>query len=527
MSAAHNVAPPAHHHHHQGNPAGNPELGPLRELEPGTRRSADVVVVGSGAGGAVVAATLAGAGLEVIVVEEGPMVTTDDVRRWSVAERMVRLYRDSGTSAALGRPPLALPMGRCVGGTTTVNSGTCFRAPDAVLDGWARRGLGALSAGNLAPLFDELESVLGVREIGRDIMGGNARAAERGAAALGMPGGLIHRNERGCIGSGQCPMGCPQGAKQDMRMTFLPRAQYAGAAIHAGVRARRLLVDDGAVRGVEADRVDVAGRALSRSRSDRIILRAPLTVLAAGPVFTPLLLLRAGIGGRHVGRHLAVHPCSDVAGFVDERVDGWRGVQQSYWIHPEPGVTIEATFPPGGTGLRYLPLNGMPLKAAMARLAHAVLLGLMVVDGGNGRVRLLPTGQPLVTYRLGGAEAGRLVRGLAHAARVLRAAGAREVYTPLRRLPVLEAGEDPAVLERASAADLTLVAFHPSGTARMSALAADGVAGADGRVFGVGGVAVADASLLPSAPGVNPQMTIMALALHVARSLAPGRESPL
>jgi choline dehydrogenase-like flavoprotein len=499
-------------------PAGNRELRPLADLEPGARVRCDAVVVGSGAGGAVVAAVLAEAGLGVVVLEEGPMVTTAELRTWTAPQRMTRLYRDSGLSAALGLPPVALPQGRCVGGTTTVNSGTCFVTPPAVLREWAAQGLAELAPERLGPLLDEVAAVVGVRRIPREIMGGNARAAERGARVLGVPGDLLLRNERGCVGTGQCPLGCPVGAKQDTRMTWLPRAQEAGAAIHAGVRVRRLLVDGGRVRGVEAERVDVAGARRDR-RSDRITVEAPLTVLSAGAVWTPVLLLRAGLGRRHAGRHLAIHPCTDAAGFVPERVDGWRGVQQSYGIHPEAGVTIEATFPPGGTGLRYLPLNGAPLKAAAARIGHAVLLGVMAVDGGNGRVRLLPGGAPLVTYSLGEAEGRRLVRGLAHAARVLRAAGAAEVYTPLRGLPVLEPGADPAVLERARGRDLALVAFHPLGTARMAASPRAGVAGPDGRVFGIDGLAVADASLLPSAPGVNPQITIMALALAVARAL--------
>jgi choline dehydrogenase-like flavoprotein len=501
------------------NPAGNPELAPVDELAPGARLHPDCVVVGSGAGGAVVAATLAEAGRQVLVLEEGPMVTTGDIRRWSVAERTLRLYRDSGTTATLGRPPVALPMGRCIGGTTTVNSGTCFPPPDTVLEAWARGGLGALSPANLAPLVREVEEVIGVRRIPEAIAGGNARAAQRGAAALGMPGELLSRNERGCIGSGQCPMGCPQGAKQDMRMTYLPRAARAGASILAGARALSLLVEDGRVRGVEAEPVDAVGRV----RGERVRIEAPLTVLAAGAVHTPALLLRARLGGDHVGRHLAIHPATEAAALIEESVEGWHGVQQSYAIHPEPGVTIEATFPPGGTALRYLPLNGAALKEAMSRLGSAVLLGVMVVDAGNGRVRVTPRGMPLVTYQLGADERGRLVRGLAHCARVLRAAGAAEVLTPLRGLPVLAAGADPVLLERADARQLTLAAFHPSGTARMAASPEQGVVGPDGRVFGVRGLAVADASLLPSAPGVNPQVTIMALALHVARCLLAGR----
>src|SRR5258708_5254681 len=119
--------------------------------QPAARRDCEVLVIGSGAGGAVVAATLAEAGREVIVLEEGPMVTTTEIRTWSIAERLVRLYRDSGMSAALGLPPLALPMGRCVGGTTTVNSGTCFATPDSVLGAWAAGRLAELQPARLPP----------------------------------------------------------------------------------------------------------------------------------------------------------------------------------------------------------------------------------------------------------------------------------------------------------------------------------------------------------------------------------------
>jgi choline dehydrogenase-like flavoprotein len=511
-------------HPRWGNPAGNPELGRLDELPAGARLRCDAVVVGSGAGGAVTAATLADAGLDVVVLEEGPQVTTADLRSWSVPQRLSRLYRDSGLTAALGVPPVALPQGRCIGGTTTVNSGTCFRPPAQVLRRWAASGLGDLAPDALAPLLTEVELAIGVRQISPAIAGGNAEAALRGAAALGLEAALLHRNERGCIGSGQCPMGCPQGAKQDMRMTFLPRAAAAGARIHAGVRVRRLLRDRSGSRvvGVEAERVGPAG-ARRDGPAGRITAHAPLVVLAAGAVWTPVMLMRAGLGGRRCGRNLAVHPCVEAAGFVEERVEGWHGVQQSAGVRPEPGVTIEATFPPGGTALRYLPLNGAPLAAAMARLDHAVLLGVMALDGGNGRVRLLPGGMPLTTYRLGEVETGRLLRGLAHAARVLRAAGAAEVYTPLRTHAVLPAEADAATLETASGRDLAVAAFHPMGTARMSASPEDGVAGPDGRVWGVDGLAIADASLLPSAPGVNPQVTIMALALHVARRLVERR----
>ena len=189
---------------------------------------------------------------------------------------------------------------------------------------------------------------------------------------------LLLRNERGCVGTGQCPLGCPVGAKQDTRMTWLPRAQQAGAAIHAGARVRRLLVEGGRVHGVEAERIDVAGDRRDR-RGDRITVEAPLTVLSAGAVWTPLLLMRAGLGGRHVGRHLAVHPCTDAAGFVPERVEGWRGVQQSYGIHPEPGITIEATGSLTLTNVRAYAEAGADF-VSLGALTHSVRAADLALD---------------------------------------------------------------------------------------------------------------------------------------------------
>ncbi len=223
--------------------------GPLGETAaPGGGEECDVVIVGSGAGGAVAAATLAEAGLDVIVLEAGESFNRESYPQEPL-DAIARLYRDGGLTIAEGRPPIPVPVARTVGGTTVVNSGTCFRAPDPVLAEWSQRfGIGW--ATDLSDEFSQAEQFLRVTPVDPERMGRNGRLAMEGAAAIGASGGPIARNAGDCVQCSSCPFGCEIDAKRGMHVSYLPRAVAAGARLRTGVEAQRITVEDGRAAGV-------------------------------------------------------------------------------------------------------------------------------------------------------------------------------------------------------------------------------------------------------------------------------------
>ena len=229
--------------------------GSLGETEPdGEGEECDVVIVGSGAGGAVAAATLAEAGLDVIVLEAGQSFNRESYPS-DPLEAIAALYRDGGLTIAEGRPPIPVPVARTVGGTTVINSGTCFRAPQPVLDDWRQRfGIGW--AGELDPDFAEAEEFLRVTPLDPERMGRNGQLAMEGAAALGASGGPISRNAGNCVQCSSCPFGCEIDAKRGMHVSYLPRAVAAGARLRTGVEARQILIEDGRASGDSRHAVD-------------------------------------------------------------------------------------------------------------------------------------------------------------------------------------------------------------------------------------------------------------------------------
>jgi choline dehydrogenase-like flavoprotein len=474
-----------------------------RRREPRTIE-ADVCVIGAGAGGAVAAAELAEGGMRVVVLEQGPR---HDADRFSARplEMLARLYRDGGQTTTLGTPPLLLPLGRGLGGTTLVNSGTCFRTPPAVLERWRGEfGLEALAdEAALDPCFARVEAALSIAEVTPELAGGNAAVARRGSAALGWSHGYLRRNARGCVGSGVCAFGCPTSAKQHVGITYVPRAEAAGAQVIAGADVRRVLVEHGAARGVEAR---LAG-------GGRLEVRAPTVIVAAGTIHTPLLLARSGLGraSGQLGRNLALHPATGAFALMDELVDMARGVPQSFYVDEfaSEGIMFEGVAGPPSYVAMSLPLSGRRHADAMASYRKLAMFGLMVSDRSRGSVRSLG-GRPVIRYDLGEEDLARFRSGLARMRELFRAAGAREVYLPLPH------GVAP---ERARARDLKLMAFHPLGTARADARPAHGVVDGELRLHGVRGVHVADGSVVPSSLGVNPQLTIMALATRLAFGL--------
>jgi choline dehydrogenase-like flavoprotein len=464
---------------------------------------ADVCVIGAGAGGAVAAAELAEGGASVVVLEQGPR---HDADRFSARplEMMAGLYRDGGQGTTLGTPPILLPLGRGLGGTTLVNSGTCFRTPPAVLERWRREfGLEALAEDALDPCFERVEAALSIAEVTPELAGRNAAVARRGAEALGWSHGFLRRNARGCVGSGVCAFGCPTSAKQHVGITYVPRAEAAGARVIPGADVRHVLVERGVARGVEAR---LAG-------GGRLEVRAPAVVVAAGTIHTPLLLARSGLGGAsgQLGRNLALHPATGAFALMDELVDMAKGVPQSFYVDEfaAEGIMFEGVAGPPSYVAMALPLSARRHAEAMADYRHLAMFGLMVSDSSRGSVRAL-AGRPLIRYDLVEEDVARFRTGLARMRELFRAAGAREVYLPL----------PPGVApERARARDLKPMAFHPLGTARADASPARGVVDAQLALHGVRGVHVADGSVVPSSLGVNPQLTIMALATRLAFGL--------
>jgi choline dehydrogenase-like flavoprotein len=486
--------------------------------------TADVCVVGSGAGGAVVAKELADAGLQVVVIEEGGYFTRDDFNG-PPFERMLKLYRDQGATVALGRPVIPVPLGKAVGGTTVVNSGTCFRTPSGVLAHWESAfGIEGIDAHTMAPIFETVEHTIGVRPAPWELLGANAHTFDRGVKALGLRGEAIHRNIRGCRGCGVCAFGCPSDAKQAMHLNYLPQAEALGARIYARCRAERVVIQHGRAYGVDATILEPTS---DRPRG-RLRVRAERVVVAAGTIHTPLLLWASGVGRRsgQLGRNLRLHPAVGVSAYFKEPLYAWRGTLQSYMVDhlaASDDVMLEVTNPVPSLVLAMGHAFGPRGKDAVARLPHLASTGLFVSDHSSGRVWQWRRGAPpVITYQLDQGDTRKLFRGMALAAEIFLAAGAETVMTQLPALPEVRSRADVETLragESWTAAALHPTGFHPMGTCRMGRNPDAAVVNPHGESHEVRNLYVADASLFPTCVGVNPQVTIMAFATRIARHM--------
>jgi hypothetical protein len=478
---------------------------------------ADVVIVGSGAGGAPLAKELAELGRSVIVLEEGGYKPSTSFPPLAF-DALAALYRDSGVTVTLGIPPVLVPIGKLVGGTTVINSGTCFRVPDFIHDKWRDQyGMPeALSERSMAPIYDRVEQMIGVRPVSPDVLGANNDVARRGAEALGWSGGYLLRNIRGCVGSNRCAFGCPTDAKQAMHLTYLPAAVEAGARVICATRVQRVTFDGDRATGVVARVVDGDGT------GRKIRVRAKVVVIAAGTFYTPGLLRASGVRHRNLGRRLTLHPALKISGlFPGEDFYAGPGVPQSYYIDEfqRQGVMMEGAHVPPDMASVGLPGKGPEHKRLMERSRELATFGFLVSDEPSGTVMRGLGGRPFVRYDVGRNDHGKMILGLQKLATLFVAAGATKLYLPTWRLPELDATDD--VEERIASAgirasDLELTAFHPLGSCGFGPDGDTFPLDCDLRVRGRQGLYVADGSVMPSSLAVNPQLTIMALATRLA-----------
>ena len=354
----------------------------------------DAVVVGSGAGGATVAATLAEAGLSVVVLEEGAYYATEDYSA-NIPEMVTKLMRGGGSTVMMGRAPVPYLEGRCVGGTTVVNGGMCWRTPEHILEEWVARGLPDMAPKRLERHFEEVERTIDARYQDPGSEGGCSGVFRRGADALGWKLSRNKRNQRHCVGSNDCVTGCPSGAKRSTLYSWLPRFFAQGGHLYTHTRVEGLLTEGGRCVGVRGTLTDPVG-------ARRFSVRARAVVLACGAIQTPLLLQRNRLARRcgHVGKHFTIHPNVKVAARFDEPVDSLRGAHQAFQCveFQEEGILLA----PGAIPLAFMaavfPGFGGRLAAKMRDHRFLATGGILVDDHGEGCIRTLPFGVPYIRY---------------------------------------------------------------------------------------------------------------------------------
>ncbi|HMA37819.1 MAG TPA: GMC family oxidoreductase [Chloroflexia bacterium] len=511
-------------------PSANP-AHPLtpRTIDRDTTLDADVCVIGSGAGGGVAAALLAQAGRRVIVLEAGGWNTEADFdaqeeKGWE------RLFMRRGALATADGGMLVMA-GRTLGGGTTVNWTTSFRPPPALLAEWATRaGLPELLDPALGASYAAVEQRLHIH-VADTPLNANNRVVLEGTAALGLPGARNPRNVTVCGSCGVCHFGCRWGAKQGTMRTYLQDAFDAGAMLIPDCYADRVLLEGGRAVGVVAHVRRPVQERDPAAPAPRLTVRAPLVVVAGGALESPALLLRSGLRHWAIGRHLYLHPATGVLGEFAAPVVAWQGAMQAAYSDALAdlsgdgyGVRLEAVPIYPGFGAIVTPWTGARVfRQQMGRLAHYSALLVLTRDRVPGRVVLDGAGAPQLVYQPSAESRRLLLRGVQVGARVVLAAGAREVRSLQTRPVRLAAGGDPARFDAAVAAagtaphQMLVGSAHQMGTCRMGADPAQSVVDSRCAVHGVPGLYVCDTSIFPASSGVNPMLTTMGL-VHWALS---------
>ncbi len=474
----------------------------IQLTEAGSHHDCQVLVIGSGAGGATTATVLAEAGFDVLIVEEGAWVEQASVVPFSL-DQMERQYRSGGVTVALGRPSIAYTEGRCAGGGTEINSGLYRRPSEATMERW-RTDYAIRDFGD-AEFFatcDEVEQALSVQTV----PGRHTPASERlrrGADALGWQHDEIPRWMTYPEGDDAAA-----GRRQSMTRTYLPRAVDAGARLLCEHRVDRLIVDRGRAFRAQLRRPDGGPATVDFEH----------VIVCAGAIQTPALLQRSGFRGL-VGRALAVHPTVKLSARFDEAVN----VVDDVPVHQVKEFAPELSF--GGSashpGLVALALtdNWMEMRDAVTAWPEIAVYYAAITSQGRGRVLAIPgLEDPLVTYRLTRRDRDLLGQGLARLALVMLEAGARQVFPAFKGAPIVSSRADLAELTgRFSATAASVMTVHLCSTVPMGSDRSKAAADSFGKVFGSDNVYVNDASLLPDAPGVNPQASVMAVSLRNAR----------
>jgi choline dehydrogenase-like flavoprotein len=481
-------------------------------------------VIGSGGGGAVAAAVLAERGREVILLEKGGYHTSADFDQRE--DSMLPLLFEEAGMRATEDGSVAILQGRGVGGSTVHNLCYCFRAPEPILRLWEEEH-GVRELGQLEESFERVEQGLRVRPILEEELSPLNLAIRRGADLLGYHGVVARHNRVGCVRSGYCLLGCSYDAKQSMLVTYVPRADSAGAHVLADCRADRIEPGEPGLHRVLATLLDGRGGAVGE-----IVVECSVVVCSAGAISTPLLLAASGLGGSsgQLGRNLHLHPSVIASGVFPEPLHAYYGIPQAYYVDE----FIDLDRDPH-SGVILMPISGLPVLTAanlpgfgrelyrhLRELPRLGGLLALLHDRSSGEVRGGSSDRPRISYRLDEEDGRALAEGLKHVVEVLWASGAERVIVPYLDEPLVVRPEDGvAEIDRRGVrqGQIPLASTHPQSTCRMGEDPRRSVVNSFGELHGAARLFVADMSVFPTSLGAPPQITTAALADRTARHI--------
>jgi choline dehydrogenase-like flavoprotein len=479
-------------------------------------------VVGSGPGGGLLAHYLALSGKKVVVVEAGPKLGPADFHQ-DVGKTLASYFWEGGARTVRGNIAFPTLQARALGGGSVFNSAICMRPTAGALERWREDfGLAELTEEALAPHFDEVERFMNIKPTDEAVMGRRNELFREACDALGWSSERVRRFEEGCRGSGECITGCRNEAKNSTDRRGIREVAAAGGRVYTSVNVDELIVEGGKVRGILGSTVDPK----TWERKHPVRITAAATILCAGAINTPVILRRSGFRREAFGANLIFHPSCYVIGVFDETVNPWFGATQGMHTsqHLDRGIKLEALWATAATFSRSLPRGPKQFKRYLKRWPNmAVWDGWVSSEASFGTVRALPTGRPDITYHFADPDVRRLQEANALLCEMFAAAGAKEVIPAIRGLPEVMNPAEAAREIRAGTfgeLDLPTASNHVMGGSAMGVNPDRGaVCDSWGKVYDADDLYVCDTGLYPSSPGVNPQLTVMALAHRLGMEL--------
>ncbi len=494
----------------------------LEDLRDGYEVEADVVVVGTGPGGAVSAANLAQAGLKVAVIEAGPLVRPEDMTR-DAPRFLARYFWDGGLRMLGGSAPIPTMQGRCVGGSSVSNSAIMYKLPDWVRQEWIEHdGLTEFAGEEFDESFERIFAGTSTAPTPLDVQGPRNLSIRDALDAMNIPNNPLPRAVKNCAGCADCIVGCSSGAKQSMDRSYIPTAMIAGAKVYTHSHVDRVLMEGTRAVGVTGRVIDPRGyRTMAR-----FTVRAPRVVLAGGTMHTPVMLQKSGIKHRGlVGGTLFAHISGGVVGIMDRPMHPWIGASQGWGAISEEikGLKFESLWADPSVMLVKWGGFGQEFIQRLPQIGHATVGAVVYRGKCKGTVRANWDGSPRMRLYIPASEAQVVFRAMKIIADGLLKSGADNVFAgKIRGIPEeMRSESDTAHLlsNRLKAIHLPMTANHVFGSVRMTGSERTGPVDQNGRVRGTEGLWVTDASTFPSPSAVNPQATIMAMSDMISRRM--------